>query len=82
MGQVSHNFSDNFLLRGKFLEGESFVRKGEAGGWREYFTQVTISPLGIFHNFSSWLETSVSQPPFFLSGNGNNFRFLADTAGL
>ena len=26
--------------RGKFLEGESFVRKGEAGGWRKYFTQV------------------------------------------
>ena len=28
------------LCRGTFLPGESFIRKGEAGGWRNYFTEV------------------------------------------
>ena len=36
-----HTISQRGLHRGKFLEGESFVRKGEAGGWRKYFTQVS-----------------------------------------
>ena len=26
------------MSRGRFLEGESFIRKGEAGGWRKEFS--------------------------------------------
>jgi len=36
--------------RGRFLDGESFIRKGVAGGWRETFTE----PLNT--KFDKWLE--------------------------
>jgi len=36
--------------KGRFLEGESFVRKGEAGGWRQYFTEEMEK------DFDSWLQ--------------------------
>ena len=50
-----------WLHRGKFLEGESFVRKGEAGGWRKYFTQVLISTAG---NSLAILKVIVKRPFF------------------
>ena len=28
----------SLVSRGRFLEGESFIRKGEAGGWRKEFS--------------------------------------------
>jgi len=44
--------------QGKFLEGESFVRKGEAGGWRKYFTQEMETI------FDSWLTQQGCEIPF------------------
>jgi len=35
---------------GRFLEGESFIRKGEAGGWRKYFSDE------LDKEFDAWLD--------------------------
>ena len=36
--------------RGAFAEGESFIRKGVAGGWKKYFDQT------LEKEFDEWIE--------------------------
>jgi len=47
--------------RGRFLEGESFVRRGAAGGWREEFTEE------MEEQFQAWLDTKGCNIPFHWS---------------
>jgi len=47
--------------KGRFLEGESFVRRGAAGGWREEFTEE------MEEQFQAWLDTKGCNIPFHWS---------------
>ena len=67
--------------RGRFLEGESFVRKGEAGGWRQYFTEVF--QLDCFQNKYPIIQLLISDiSTMILSGNGKGLWFLASKARM